>query len=289
MRLPPLLVFAKLAIWEVSRRRLLLALAVLTVILIGLTGWGFSHLRDAGFNNGRALSEVEVRLLASQMLIFVAFLFSGVLALSAVFVAAPSISGDLESNIALALLARPVRRWDYLLGRWLGLAVLVVVYAVATGLLAVLAVWLATGYTPPHMFQLVAAVAGEGLVLLTLAILFSTRVPGMTGGIVALVLWFMAWIGGIVGGVGQALNNTALSDAGLAMRLILPTDALWRAAVYAMEPAAVIATNRALGPVASANPFSASDPIAPAMLVWSVLWVVVVLALALLSFRRREI
>ena len=285
----PLLTFAKLTIWEVSRRKLLIALAALTLFLIVLTGWGFSHLRDPAFHNGRPLSDVQVRLLASQMLILVAFLFSGVLALSAVFVAAPSISGDVESNLALALLARSVRRSDYLLGRWLGLAVLVVVYAVGTGLLAVLAVWLVTGYAPPHPFQLVAAIAGEGLTLLTLGVLFSTRVPGMTGGIIALVLWFMAWIGGIVGGVGEALNNAALSDTGFAMRLILPTDALWRAAVYAMEPQAVIAGDRALGPAGSANPFAATDPIAPGMIVWAVLWVIAMLVLALASFHRREI
>lgn len=287
--MPPLLTFARVTVLETSRRRLLVALAALTVILIIATSWGFSRLNDPTLHGGRPLSAVEVRLLASQLLILVAFLFSAVLALSAAFVGAPSISGDVESNLALALLARPVRRADFVLGKWLGLAVLVVVYAAGTGALATLGVWIATGYMPPDVPGLLVSVAGEGLVVLTLALLLSTRVAGMTGGIVALVLWFMAWIGGIAGGIGQALQNSALTNAGLVMGLILPTDSLWRSAVFSMEPAAVVAAVREGGATLAANPFSAANPIPLGMLIWSIVWVLGALTLAVFSFRRREI
>jgi ABC-type transport system involved in multi-copper enzyme maturation permease subunit len=288
--MPPLLSFARLTVWEISRRRLLIALAALTLILIVATSWGFSKLNDPGLNGGRPLGEAEVRVLASQLLILVAFLFSGVLALSAAFVGAPSLSGDVESNLALALLARPVRRSDYVLGKWLGMAVLVVVYAAGTGLLAVLGVWIATRYVPPNVAGLIVSVAGEGLVVLTLSLLLSTRVPGMTGGIVALVLWFMAWIGGIAGGIGQALENSALITAGVVMGLVFPTDALWRSAVYSMEPVAVVVGLQEAGRATlAANPFAATEPIPLGMLIWSIVWMLAALALAVVSFRSREI
>lgn len=287
--MPPLLTFARLTVWEISRRRLLVALAALTLILIVATSWGFSHLRDPGLNGGHPLGEVELRILASQLLILVAFLFSGVLALSAAFVGAPSLSGDVESNLALALLARPVRRSDYVLGKWLGMAVLVVAYAAGTGLLAVLGVWIATRYAPPNVPGLIVSVAGEGLVVLTLSLLLSTRVAGMTGGIVALVLWFMAWIGGIAGGIGHALQNNALTTAGLVMGLVFPTDGLWRSAVFSMEPVAVLAGIREGGAAIAANPFAATEPIPLGQLVWSVVWVIAALVLAVVSFRSREI
>ncbi len=288
--MPPVLTFARLTVWEISRRRLLIALAALTLILIVATSWGFSKLNDAGLNGGQPLGEAEVRVLASQLLILVAFLFSGVLALSAAFVGAPSLSADLESNLALALLARPVRRADYVLGKWLGMAVLVVIYAAGTGLLAVLGVWIATRYAPPNVAGLVVSVAGEGLVVLTLALLLSTRVPGMTGGIVALVLWFMAWMGGIAGGIGQALENGALTTAGVVMGLVFPTDALWRSAVYSMEPVAVVVGLQEAGRTGlAANPFAATQPIPLGVLVWSIVWVLAALALAVVSFGSREI
>jgi ABC-type transport system involved in multi-copper enzyme maturation permease subunit len=289
MTVPAVLTFARLTIWEASRRKLLIAIALLTLVIVVATGWGFSRIGDPSFNSGQGLSVVEQRLIASQLLIMVAFMFSGVLALSAVLVASPSISGDLESNLALSLLARPVRRADYVLGKWLGLAILVVGYAVGSGTLEMVAVSLATGYVPPHPVELLAFIAGEGLVLLSLALLLSTRMAGMTGGLIALVLYFVGWIGGIIQGIGQGINNAALTNIGLATHLLVPTDALWRAAVYAMEPATVLAATRAAGRLAAANPFSVTDPIQPAMVVWVVLWVLGMLALALWSFRAREV
>lgn len=289
MTLPPILVFAHLTIWEASRRKLLIAILVLTLIIVVGSGWGFSKLPDAGGPGGAPLSPVEVRVLASQLLIVVAFLFAGVLALSSVLVAAPAISAEVESNQVLALLARPVSRASYVLGKWLGLAVLIVGYAVVSGVAELIAVAVATGYVPPQPLQLIAAIAGEGLVLLTLTTLLSTRLAGMTGGIIALVMYFIAWIGGIVEGVGRGIDNQTLSTIGLVIRLVLPTDALWRQAVYAMEPATMLAGFRQSGALASAFPFAATDPIPPAMVAWVVLWVVALLALALWSFRRREL
>jgi ABC-type transport system involved in multi-copper enzyme maturation permease subunit len=287
--MPPVLTFAKLTIWEASRRKLLLAVVILTLVIIVATTWGFSKLWDATGRNGQPVGEVQVRLIASQILILVVFMFAAVLALMAVLVAAPSISGDVESNLALALLARPVRRSEMALGKWLGLAVLLVLYAAGAGTLELIGVRLVTGYVPPQPVQLIAYTAGVGLILLTLTLLLSTRMAGMTAGIIPLVCYFMAWIGGIVGGIGQALDNSALTMTGLFSKLLLPTDGLWRGAVYAMEPATVVAATRAAGPAAAANPFSASDAPAPAFLAWAFCWLLLIVALTLWSFRRREI
>jgi ABC-type transport system involved in multi-copper enzyme maturation permease subunit len=285
----PALVFAWLTVWEASRRRLLLALVLLTLAIIVATSFGFSRLWTVPARGGQPPGPVEVRLIASQLLILVAFMFAAVLALSSVMVAAPSIATEIESGLVLSMLARPVRRADVTVGKWLGLAFLVVCYAVGAGALELLGVDLTTGYLPPHPVQLLLFIGGEGLVLMTLALLLSTRMAAMTGGIVALVLYLVAWIGGIVGGVGQALDNTSLISAGLVTKLLLPTDVLWRGAVYAMEPASVTAATKAAGPVASANPFAAADPAPTALLVWAVLWVAGVLALTWWSFRTREV
>jgi ABC-type transport system involved in multi-copper enzyme maturation permease subunit len=284
----PILTFARLEIWEAARRRLLLALVLLTLAIIVVTSFGFSRLWTVTAG-GVPIGEVQVRLIASQLLVVVAFMFSFVLALSAVMVAAPSLSGDVESGLVLSLLARPVRRFDVAVGKWLGLALLVVCYAGGAGGLELLGVDLTTGYVPPHPVELVLYIAGEGLILLTLALFFSTRLAGMTGGIIALVLYLTAWIGGIVGGVGQALSNDSLTYTGLVSKLLVPTDVLWRGAVYAMEPASVAAAARAAGPAAAGNPFWAADPPPTALLVWALLWVVALLTLAWWSFRSREV
>jgi ABC-type transport system involved in multi-copper enzyme maturation permease subunit len=286
--MPPILIFARLTIWEASRRRLLIALVTLTLAIVAVTSFGFSRLWTVT-EGGVPIGEVQVRLIASQLLVVVVFMFSFVLALSSVMVAAPSISGDVESGLVLSQLARPVRRFDLAMGKWVGLAFLVICYAVGAGTLELLGVGLTTGYVPPHPVELILYVAGEGLVLLTLGLLFSTRMAGMTGGIIALVLYLLSWIGGIVGGVGQALNTDSLTYTGLATKLLVPTDVMWRGAVYAMEPASVAAAARAAGPAAAGNPFWAADPPPAALLAWAVLWVLAILTLAWWSFRSREV
>jgi ABC-2 type transport system permease protein len=287
--LAPVLTFAKLTVLEASRRKLLLAVVVLTVVVIAATGWGFYQLRNSTGPGGAPVSELTLKAIASQVLIFVAFLFAAVLALMSVLVAAPSISGDVESNLVLALLARPVRRSELVLGKWLGLAALIVLYAVGASVLELVVVDVVTGYVPPRPVELVLYIVGVGLVLETLALLLSTRLAGMTAGIIPLAAYFMAWVGGILGGIGQALSNQGLITAGVVTRLLLPTDGLWRGAVYAMEPASVIATLRAAGPLTASNPFGATDGPAPAFLAWTLVWFAGMVGLMLWSFRTREI
>jgi ABC-type transport system involved in multi-copper enzyme maturation permease subunit len=182
-----------------------------------------------------------------------------------------------------------VRRSELVLGKWLGLAALVVLYAVGAGVLELIVVDVTTGYLPPSPIGLIAYVAALGLVLQTLALLLSTRLAGMTAAIIPLIAYFIAWVGGIMGGIGTAIDNQALITTGVVSRLLLPTDGLWRGAVYAMEPASVVTTVRTAGRLAAGNPFSATDPPPPAFLLWTVVWFALVIGLSLWSFQRREL
>lgn len=280
-------VIALLVVREVMRRRLVLAVIVLTALAVALTAWGLSRLPTLG---RVPPTPEQVRLIASQLVILIGFMFSNVLALSAVFVAAPAISGEVESGIALAVAARPLSRTSYVLGKWMGLAGLLLVYTVGAIALELLAVRFVVDYEAPHPIETIAYLYAEGLVLLTLTLALSTRLSGMVGGVVALVLFGMAWMGGIVGGVGQAFDNATVTHVGTATRLLLPTDGLWRGAVYALEPAALLTAVRGIpGPAVAANPFFAAADVPLAFLVWVAAWIAGVLALAVWSFRSREI
>jgi hypothetical protein len=187
------------------------------------------------------------------------------------------------------MLARPMRRSEVVIGKWLGLAVLVAIYAAGSALLEIAAVDWATGYVPPHPIDLILYVGAEGLALLSLGLLLSTRLSGITGGVIALVAWLMGWIAGVVGDIGVGLQNQAIENVGTISHLILPTDGLWRGAVYAMEPDAVLVTLRAAGTIGRANPFAAVDPPPIEFLAWVAVWFAIMLALSVWSFRTREI
>jgi ABC-type transport system involved in multi-copper enzyme maturation permease subunit len=287
--MPPILVIARLTVQETSRRRLILALIILTLIVVGVSGWGFQKITTVTNNEGRPLPPEQVALITSQLLIVVTFMYSGVLALSAAVVAGPLISSEVESGLLLSILARPVRRSEIVIGKWLGLAVLIAIYAAGSAFLELAAVDWATGYVPPHPIQLVLYVGMEGLALLSLGLLLSTRLSGITGGVIALVAWLMGWIGGVVGDIGAGLQNDAVAKVGVVTHTILPTDLLWRGAIYALEPDAFLATMRAAGAAARANPFFAADPPPILFLAWVVVWFALMLSLSVWSFRTREL
>ncbi len=287
--MPPVIVIARLTVQEASRRRLLLALVILTLIVVGFSAWGFHKITTVNRSDGTPLPPEQVALITSQLLIVVTFMYSGVLALSAAVVAGPLISSEVETGLLLSMLARPLRRSEVVIGKWLGLGVLVAIYAAGSAFLEIAAVDWATGYVPPHPVQLVVFVGAEGLTLLSLGLLLSTRLSGITGGVIALVAWLMAWIGGVVGDIGLSLQNQAVENVGVISHLVLPSDGLWRGAIYAMEPDAFLATLRAAGTVARANPFSAVDPPPASYLLWVVMWFGLMLLLSIWSFRTREI
>lgn len=287
-----ILTIAGLTLREASRRRLLIAVAILTVILAVFTGWGFHKLLELPCGNTGQLhpcAPATQKVLAATLIILLMFMFSFVLALGAAFVGAPSIANDVESGIILAILPRPIRRSDVVLGKWLGLTALLALYAgVACGLEFVIA-QIAMGYFPPHPILAIIFVIAEAVVVLTLTMLASTRLSGITGGIIVLVMFGLAWIGGIAGAVGATLNSRAVEDVGTVTSLILPTDGLWRSSVYNLEPAVFIAAQREVGRAAAANPFAASAPPTTAYLIWAAAWLAVVLGAAIWSFARREL
>jgi ABC-type transport system involved in multi-copper enzyme maturation permease subunit len=281
-----ILTIARLTLVEASRRRLLIALVALTLAVAALTGWVFNYAHTHAPNT-RFLAQVIP--LASQLLILVMFMFSWVLSLGAVFIAAPAIAGDVESGIALAMLPRPIRRSDLVLGKWLGLALLVTAYAAGSSAVELLVVKVAAAYQPPHPLEMTGFLIGEGLVMLTLAMLLSTRLAPMTSGIIAVVFFGLTWMAGIARDIGTALGYSGIIRMGDLSRLLLPTDGLWRGTIYNLEPPLIIAAAQALGQGVVAQPFLSTVAPPPPYLLWVVLWIVGVLGLGVLSFQRREL
>ena len=278
------LAIAGLTLREASRRRVLLALAALTVVLLALSGWGFSRLAA---ESGGTLTSGEARLTASILLNLVMFGFSLIAALGTAFLAGPTLAGETESGIALSLLARPIRRWCFLLGKWLGLVVFGSGFVVLAGLAQCLVVWATVGYWPPAPATALALLAAQTIVLLTLAVLLSTAVSPMASGVVAVGLFGTTWVAGVVGGIGASLDNDAIARVGIVSRMLLPTDGLWRGAMHAFQdPTSLIAIG---GEEAEAFPFLSQAALTPAYLAWAAVWVLMVWGIAATSFARKDL
>jgi ABC-type transport system involved in multi-copper enzyme maturation permease subunit len=279
------LTVAGLTLREASRRRVIWALAALTVVLLALSAWGFSKLVGLNSDLG-TMTTGEARLVASILLNLIMFGMSLIAAIGTAFLAGPTLAGEVESGQALALLARPVRRSHVLLGKWLGLVAFGCGYVVLAGAAQFVVVRATVGYWPPDPAAGLALLAGETVVLLTLALLLSSVISPMASGIVAVGLFGATWVAGIVGALGGALGNEGVERVGTVSRILLPTDGLWRGAMNAFQdPGALLQ----MGQGQQGFPFLSEAPLTTTYVVWAVVWIAMIGGLTALSFQRRDV
>jgi hypothetical protein len=94
-------------------------------------------------------------------------------------------------------------------------------------------------------------------------------------------LYGLAFIGGWIEQIGSLLNNPTAVKVGIVTSLMIPTEALWRRAAFEMQ-----------SPLSSAlrmTPFSAVSVPSTLMILYSVLYLLTTLAIAVSTFRHRDI
>jgi ABC-type transport system involved in multi-copper enzyme maturation permease subunit len=279
----PTFVVARLTVREAVRRWTVAACTAIALFLVGLSAWGFDRL-----SHSHSITSGEVGVAVPQSLILFMFMFSFVVALSASSMAAPAVSADIDSGVLYSIVTRPVRRSEILLGKWAGLTAVLLAYsAVVSGLEMAVVDWV-SGFLPPNPAAVWAYLFCEGALLLTVALLLSTRLSAIASGVISIAVFGTAWLAGVVGTLGATFNISELKTVGQVARYILPTDGLWRGAIYYLEPQSLV--DRALAEAADrGNPFSAQAPPSWAYLVWVAIWFLAVLGAALFSFQRREL
>jgi ABC-type transport system involved in multi-copper enzyme maturation permease subunit len=281
------LAVVRLTIGEMVRRRTLLVLLLLALGSVAIVTWGVDQLVTTARREG--LDSTTIRLAVSQVLILIAFLFSFVLAMSAAFLAAPAIAADIETGTVLAILARPTSRADLVVGRWIGLMIVIVGYTILSGALALIAVRAVSGWFPGEPVLALGSLAAESAVVLTLALALGVRLNAVAAGAVTVVLFALSWFGGVLGSLAVLFEAESVRPLTDLLRYAVPSDILWRGVIYALEPPLVILMSRGLATGQEANPFFASSPPPPGQVLWAFAWVGLVLVGAVALFRRREL
>jgi len=266
-----------LTIQETRQRRLLhLILAMIALFLIiFFVGFYFIHTRSR-FSMVGERSEVTNFLLLAGLY---AVNFLGVIL--AVVLSADTLSGDVESGAIQTIVTKPLRRWEVVLGKWLGLALLVGVIIVAMSGLMILAAWLISGYTPPDFVRGIGLMVLGALVLLSVSILGGTRLSTLANGVLVFMLYALAFVGGWIEQLGAFLQSEAAQYFGILVSFLLPSEAMWTRASYLMQPVFL----RELG----FSPFAIATAPSSAMVVYAVIFIVVVLLVAVRLFQTRDL
>ena len=274
------LIFAELTFREARRRKILWVALALGLSFIALYAFGFyqifvDFLRHSQGRNVLLDSGFNFLVMAG----FYVISFLGVML--AVLTSVGTLSGEVSSHTIQALAARPVKRRAILLGKWLGLALMLVCYIALLGAGIIVATWAISGYVPPNALTGVALIALQALIMLSVCILGGTRLSTIANGVVAFMLYGIAFVGGWIETIGSFAHNETAVDIGILSSLLVPSEAMWKMASYGMQPPAV----RGLG----VSPFSLATAPSTAMLVYAVVYTAALLVLAVYSLNLRDL
>jgi len=203
------------------------------------------------------------------------------IAMVAVLASVDTISGEITSQTIQVVATKPIARWEIVLGKWLGFVVMLAGYVALLAGGVMLVGYLIANYLPPNPIQGILLMYMEGVVFISLTMLGGTTLSTLANGVVAFMLYGLAFVGGWIEQIGALARNETAVNLGIVASLIMPSEALWKRAAYLMQPALV----RELG----FTPFSALVAPSQAMVIYAGLYIVVAMALAIRLFSRRDL
>jgi ABC-type transport system involved in multi-copper enzyme maturation permease subunit len=273
-------VLARFTFREALRKRLVLAALLLTLVFLVLFAIG-AHFAIRELDTSRLLLPSLRPVIVSQLLLMGVWVVSLASALLAIFAASGTLSGEIESFTIHAVASKPIQRWEIVAGKWLGLAIMVVIYTVVAVALVIVIVWVRAGYVPPYPGMALVALAIQSLVLLSMTVLGSALFPSLATGIGVFMLHAIAISGGLVEQLGFVLRNQTMQDIGLWVSLTIPSDVMAKLAASGLQTAGSLTT--------SPSPFSVLSPPSAWMAAYAVLYLGACLALASARFERRDL
>jgi len=197
-----------------------------------------------------------------------------------------TLSGELASGTIQAVATKPIPRWQLLLGKWMGFVGMVTVYVVLmvggiTTVTYFMSLRSVGGVLPHHLLRGVALIWLECILMLTLTFRMGVSFSTLTNGVVVLGLHGIAFIGGWIEQAAALTHSPRALNVGITASLIMPSEALWRRAVFEMQ-----------SPIVSTlgfTPFSAASVPSKFMILYAGLYLALALALAVRRFSKRDL
>ncbi len=290
------LTVARFTFREARRRRLLWLGIGLGLVFLALFTLLFYLVYDEIHDSvilemaGGEAQEAALSLVANFFLMMGLFVVNFLVVLIAILTTVSAVSNEIESHTIQAIATKPLRRWEIILGKWLGHAWMVSFYILLLTGGIMFSVFVVSGHSPRQVAGGLGLFVLEGIVLMTVSILIGTRLSALANGVILFMVYGLAFIGGWV---EQFISLPGIhSDMGLTLsRLagrLLPSEVLWRRASHIMTPR--IASGLFDGE--EAPPmflFTFGRAPEPSIILYALAYIAVMLLLAMWSFRRRDL
>jgi Cu-processing system permease protein len=277
------LVIARLTFFEAARRKILLAASVLGLAFLVVFGIGF-HFMNHNLESSLRSNLLALNEMRNFMLMAGLYAVNFLAVMMTVLTSVDTLSGEISSGTIQTLVAKPVQRWEILMGKWLGFAGMLSLYLLmmAGGVMGY--IYLRTGYLAPHPLQAFGLMWLNSLLLLSVSILGGTYFSTLANGVMVFGLYGVAFIGGWIEQIGSFMPGQtaqAAANIGIITSLLLPSEALWKRAAHEIQSPLVASLGF--------SPLTSSTYPSNLMILYAVGFLLAALALALRHFNRRDL
>jgi ABC-type transport system involved in multi-copper enzyme maturation permease subunit len=275
-------VIARLTFREAVRRKILLAAVLMGVVFLVVYGVGLEFIRRDLTRSGEISNPLVSNQIFNFMLLSGLYVVNFLFGVMTVLTSVDTLAGEIASGTVQTVAAKPVRRWEILLGKWLGYAVMMTLYLVMMGGGVIVANATLTEYQAPNLLRGMGLVWLNGMVLLSVSLLGGTLLSTLANGVTVFAAYGVAFLGGWIEQIGSFLESSTAVNVGIVSSLILPSEALWKRAAYEMRSPIV--------DVLGFSPWTSGSSVpSRAMVIYAVIYAVVALGLAVWSFSRRDL
>lgn len=279
------LILAQLTLKEAVRRRILLAAFLLGIAFLLVYGIGFYFMvQEVGINMVGPTRDLVRQGFFNFMALAGIYAVNFLAIAMGALLSADTLAGEISSGTIQAIVTKPLRRAEVVLGKWLGFALLLALYLLLM-VGGVLTVSLAlTGYLLPNVVAGLVLIYLETLLVMTVTLALSSTLPTLATGGVIFGLYGIAFMGGWVEQFGSFVQNQTAINVGIISSLIIPSEALWRRAAFEMTPSIA----QVLG-ISFSGPFLTLSVPSELMVGYALVYVVLAFLLAVRQFSRRDL
>jgi Cu-processing system permease protein len=275
----PVWIIASITFREAARKKILWTAGAAGIGFLIVFGAGL-HYQMADFRNSNMPPFLRYQVLSAMLMVGL-YTVDLLAVVMTILTSVDTISGEIASGTIQAIATKPVARWHLLIGKWAGFVAMLAIYvALIFGGTIAAGYWIG-GVTLQNPVRGAMLVFLECLLALTATFLLGTWFSTLTNGVIVLGLHGLAFLGGWLEQMSGFAEGSGLVTLGVASSLVMPTEAIWRRAAFLMQP-----------PLAGAlqfSPFANVSVPSAAMVGYAGFYLLVMLALAIYHFQRRDL
>ena len=275
------LVIARLTFREAGRRKILLAAFLLGLVYLAIYGVGFYYVNQETSRSEFGPGLLELNQIRNFLFMAGLYVVNFLTVMMAVLTSVDTLSGEIASGTIHTLVSKPVRRWEIVVGKWLGFVGMLTLYLLLMAGGTIGLVYVISGYLAPNVLRGLGLLWMNAVLLLGVSLAGGAMLSTLANGVLVFGMFGIAFVGGWIEQIGSFIQNQTAVNIGIISSLLIPSEALWKRAAFEMQSPLVAALGF--------SPFTAASKPSNIMVTYGLLYAGLALWLAISLFKRRDL